>query len=236
MTKVNASTLTPQNLAKAKRQNRFFSGWVYQTAKQASDAKAAANVAKPKGKAVKKPVQRKVNSSAIFWQNYPGPRENVDHLSVTDSSVAWYVDRKCVLPISGTTTSRAQFSSVAPPIPSEYEVTGLKITFEAGMFPREVKIQALVLLAKTVADSTLLEWDTIKAVKTCKWFADVQSIEQSYKIPITRPINSGGEADEACLIVLFRAIDATISTSEKLKVTLTVTTSQLKAGTSSLDF
>jgi len=234
MTKVLYSSLAQGLKTAADREGRHFGKWVYGTKKDATAARSAANPSVKSSGGGSKARKPKVNTSALYWGNIPGPREKIISLAEMEATPAWFVDRKCVCPVSGGSSPRLNVGALTPALAAHYEVTGLKIGFHCGLLPRDVKVQALVLLAKTVV--TAPDWDTISVLPQTKWFQDVQAINSSYKIPITRPINGGGDTDEAAVIVLFRAIDSDPAATAKVKFTITVESSQLKASTASLDF
>jgi len=234
MTKVLYSSLTAGLKKTADREGRHFGKWVYGTKKDATVARSASNPSVKSSGGGSKASKSKVNTSALYWSNIPGPREKVVSTAEMEAAPGWFVDRSCVCPVSGGSSPRSNIGALTPALATHYEVTSLKIGFHCGLLPRDVKVQALVLLAKTVA--TAPDWETLSVIPQTKWFQDVQAINSQYKIPITRPINGGGDTDEAAIIVLFRAIDSDPAATAKVKFTITVETSQLKASAVSLDF
>lgn len=235
MVKVLYTTLSPALKAAADREGRHVGKFVYGTKKAANDARAA-QAANKVPKAVRPSALKKKtpNTSAIFWSNYPGPRENVDHVSVFTGTPSQFLDLRVVLPITSEST-RAGFRAFTPAFPDVMELTGLSIKFHCGLLHRDVKVQCLVILAKTVADADALDWDTVAALPKARWYQDIQSVEASYKLAIDRPVNTGAEADVATFVAMFRAIDSDPESDAHITVTVTATASQLKAGGPSLD-
>lgn len=235
MVKVLYSTLTPALKQKADREGRHFGKYVYGTKKEATQAREQQSKARPSNKKGT-PKGGRPNTSAAFWVNIPGPRETVVHTAGQRAQPRHLIDRKSVLAICGGSTTTTAFGTLSPTLPNDYEVTGIKIAFKCGILHRDVKVQVLVLLAKTVRDASALDWDTIAAIPACKSFADVQSIRAEYKVPINRPINTGTDTDEACLIIMTRAVDSDPPEDAFVEIDVHVSCSQLKAGVSSLDF
>lgn len=235
MVKVLYTTLNAALKSKADREGRHVGKYVYGTKKAADDARAAqAANALPKGSRKSAQKRKTLNTSALFWANYPGARENVNHVSEASAPPGQLIDLKVALPITSD-SARGGMPAFTPAFPDTFEVTGISIKFHCGLLPRDVKVQCLVLVAKTVADRANLDWDTVAAIPKARWFQDVQAIDAVHKIPVDRPINTGVEADMATLVVMFRAIDSDPAATADIKITITVTASQLKAGGPSLD-
>jgi len=228
------ANLSAKQTAALKKAGKWFpfGGKAYASAAARSAAQKASGSSGPSSGSRSRPVA-KVNTSALFWSSSPGPRENVDHVSRIVQPVAWFTDKKCVLPFSGASTLR-QFSAFAPALPSKFELVSLKIKVECGLLKRDVRVQMLVVVATSVADAAALDWDVVRELKTVKWYGDLQSVNSEYKVNVGRPVNSSSDAPGA-LVVLFRAVDAETPNAAQIKILVTATTSQLKTGLQTLD-
>jgi len=201
-------------------------------------ARAKAQAASTKVVAPKKGTKQvgKTNTSSLFWSAYPGPRENVPYvfsMEKTPAQLAVGTPRGVLIKGGATTTYGMDVSAAA--FPSNWEVTGLGVRFECGLMPRDVVVQVAFLLAKSVASLPNLTWKQVTENPACRVFQDVRSVNQAYKLKVDRPINSGSDTAGAYLVVMTRAVDSDTPTTDKVKIEITVTLSQLKATSSTLD-
>jgi len=234
------ANLSVKQTAALKKAGKWFpfGGKAYASAAARTAAqKASGSSGSSVTQAVKKPGKNSapLNTSRLFWSAYPGPRENVPYvfsMEKTPAQLAAGTPRGVLIKGQQATYGMDVTAARFPP---QWELTGLGVRFECGLMPRDVVIQVAFLLAKSVSNLSVLTWKQITENPAARVFQDVRSVNQAYKLKIDRPINSGSDTDGGYLVIMTRAVDSGTPTTDKVKVEVTVTVSQLKATSSTLD-
>jgi hypothetical protein len=199
---------------------------------EAARTKAQAASTKNKGAAKGKAKKEAVDTSSLFWVAKPGKRETVERRIVIDKSVA---ELACLRFGADLYKSNVGVGATRwdTPLPAVGELTGITVEVECGLLPREVKIQAVVVVAETLNSVAGIDWKVIKKLSRSDALKleDVQSTDAVHRVPIKRPNNSDSTAP-SCLVAMFRAVDSDTPATEKVTFTIVAKFSVLKAGTS----